>query len=145
MSFIYNATVFTSNERGAGTDENIYLRLIGTQGTDGDYELDTSRFDDFEAGSTKSYQIKTDQFLGDIKELYLYVEPFDNDNPAWKLDYIEISSLITGEIKKWKFPVYSWVGIPGRDAGKPDVINYLWIDQSGVYNKEQSSETYNKK
>ncbi|MFJ8071589.1 PLAT/LH2 domain-containing protein [Peribacillus sp. NPDC096447] len=145
MPHTYNVTVYTANEEGAGTDENAYLRLIGNQATAGDYYLDYERYRDAERGSSWTYGLITDEFLGDIKELYLYVESFNNDSPAWKLDYIEVASRITGEVKKWKFPVYSWVGIPNKDPGHPNTINDLWIDTKGVFNTQKSNQVYDKK
>lgn len=144
MTYKYIATVHTSSEGGAGTNENVYLRLIGSQGNDGDFFLD-SEDNDFETSDIGHYQMTCEKFLGNIKELYLYVESNDDDSPAWKLDYIEIKAFIAGENKIWKFPVYSWVGIPGKDAAKPDVINHLWIDNNGVYNTKESNENFSKK
>nr|WP_154892618.1 PLAT/LH2 domain-containing protein [Paenibacillus xylanexedens] len=140
MPFNYNATVHTSSDSGAGTNENIYLKLYGTQGDDGDWYLDYDGYNDTERGDVDTYILEAEKFLGPITKILLYVESNDNDSPAWKLDYIEITATYSGETKSWKFPVYRWIGIPGKDTGMPDTINYVTIGYDGVISSSNSSD-----
>jgi len=142
MNYTYCVTVYTAQESGSGTDENVYLRLIGNQATIGDYHLNSANYDDMEKGSSNTYTIETKEFLGDIKELYLYVDSYSENDPAWKLDYIEVHSKFEDVIKKWKFPVYSWVGVPNKDPRHPATINDLWINKHGIFKTEKSEEIY---
>ncbi|MCA1052792.1 hypothetical protein LCM14_23505 [Priestia aryabhattai] len=146
MSFTYHVTVYVPDLGGAGTNENVYFRLIGSQATSGDYLLDLDGYDDLEAPSHTTYEVVVDEYLGDIKEMYLYVEENSTDGPALYLDCIDVFTQIGGEDKTWRFNVYSWVGIPDRDPTRTNTINYLWIDHEGIYNKNvKSNEKYDKK
>ncbi|WP_020615425.1 PLAT/LH2 domain-containing protein [Paenibacillus daejeonensis] len=134
---LYTVAVKTSDEGGAGTNEDIYLRLFGHQKEvgnwyDGDWFLDYDDIDEFETGHLNTFYCQSDLFIGEIEKILIYVRSHDDDSPAWKLDYITVSADIAGEKKTWRFPVYDWVGIPGKDPSRPDLKNYLTVGYNGV-------------
>lgn len=113
MSFDYNVKVNTSCEGGAGTDADVYIQLIGTQGITGEYSLDTSGYNDFEKCDNDTYTITTNEYLGTIEKIHIRVDDSNtNDNPAWSLDHIEISHSSSGQNYNWVFPVHKWIGFP---------------------------------
>ncbi|PDZ62236.1 hypothetical protein COK59_09230 [Bacillus thuringiensis] len=142
MPFQYNITVHTSNREGAGTDEDVYIQLIGLHGRDGDFFLDHEGYNDFERGDVDTYIIEAKDFLGPIEEIFLYVERGGSeDAPAWHVDYIEVSANISGENRTWKFPIYSWIGIQGRDAEGKSLKNHIFVNYEGITNQHSSDVT----
>ncbi len=86
-------TVKTSSFRGAGTDEYVYVGLVG-RGGGSEFPLDVQGFDDLEEGTRVKY------WFGDVWEGHLLSgakRPFEAqtwNDPAWrhidldKIDYV---------------------------------------------------------
>ncbi|PGT76825.1 PLAT/LH2 domain-containing protein [Priestia megaterium] len=150
MSFKFHYEIFfhTANEDGAGTNVDIKLKLFGTQNDSDEFNIsgglraidatcsgpppfcDPPRLDDpFEKGSNTQFTHDTDTFYGDLIKIQLKVvdtEVSTRDNPAWKLDYIEIKCYYSDSWHSWKFNVYSWIGTKidpfHADEQKNDII-----------------------
>lgn len=140
MAFDYVVEVKTESDYGSGTNENVFLRLVGARKTDGDWFLDKDGMDDLEAKENNPdfFLLRTEEFLGDINSIVIYVEvnKSDNDSPAWNLDYVNVYfKKGSPEEKKWNFPVYKWIGVQERDPSIK-MVNYIEIDQKGAIIKQ---------
>ena len=83
-------TVRTSNVDGAGTDDNVYLRVSDTLR----FKLDKATFDDFERGSTTTYSLPIDA-----------TTPFDSGSKGYTLadvEYIQLEKSKDGSSGAWK-------------------------------------------
>jgi len=118
-------TVQTANADGAGTDDDVYLRVSDTLR----FKLDKRLHDDFERGSTATYSLPVDTstpfdgqsqgyFLRDIRYLQLEKSP-DGSSGAWKLGgvtlyvngrtYYRNSSIqqwLRGGTRTWRAPTF---------------------------------------
>lgn len=150
MSFFYDLKFNTGVEIGSGTDENVLVRLYGYDGKkDGDFYCDyagpktntlevKSPYNDHEArglGGRIKYKCTTNDFLGKITKLVVYVNPYTNnpDAPAWFLDSVEVSAAMgaTSEsIETWIFPCKEWIGIPERCPGQV-VHRFVELTENG--------------
>ncbi|MEK3787568.1 PLAT/LH2 domain-containing protein [Paenibacillus sp. FSL K6-1230] len=141
-SFIYRATVKTHPEYGAGTNEDVFIRLKGAREVNGDWFLSVRGVDNMEAKKYNpfTFHLRSDYFLGDIESVYIYVEEneCDNDGPAWNLDYIEISFSDGGQEKVWRFDVYKWIGVQRRDPSVK-MLNYIEVDRQGKITEHNPS------
>ena len=104
----YRVEVKTSNEKKAGTNENVYLKLIFTNGESTPFLLDKGDYDDFEQGDRDYYNITTENkgeliaievrmlpekaSTNDVIELWNKAKSEGglNRSPDWKLDYVEV-------------------------------------------------------
>jgi hypothetical protein len=102
MTVEYKITIRTSSKLGSGTNAEIAIILVGTNGESEPHTLDKRFHNDFEAGAEDVYEIKT----RDLGELLLL--RFTNSGGIaadWRLDSVRVSA---GE-KSWYFPHFRWV------------------------------------
>jgi hypothetical protein len=104
----YKICTYTSNITDAGTDNDVEVRLYGTNGTSSKLNLDNSN-DNFERGKTDCFGFLLED-LGTMIQLALDVDC----EKCWRLDGISVQQL--GSHASWWFPYYNWV---------PDKIQYL--------------------
>ena len=52
----YKVTVETGDVKNGGTDSNVDITVIGTEGTTHEHNLDVKFVDDFERGSKRTYE-----------------------------------------------------------------------------------------
>lgn len=138
--FVYGLTVVTEDHWGAGTDEEIFIRLIG--GNDksfGDWYLSNPKENNFEKGESDNFGLAS-EFLGEIKKVFIYVLANKRDpegtNSAWHLNYVRVTAKYGGQSHAWIFPVKKWLGIPGRDQNGPIneiIYSGLEISQDGTF------------
>lgn len=131
----YTVSVTTGDRRGAGTDANVYVKVIGTKGHSGDRLLE-SPGNNFERGKTDVFGIDCVD-LGDIQKYVISLLPpylfqhflllylsfrfyfflslhsrlqiwHDNSGvgPGWFLDKVVIKS---GKGEEWYFPCGKWL------------------------------------
>uniref|UniRef100_UPI0037E71396 polyunsaturated fatty acid 5-lipoxygenase-like n=1 Tax=Semicossyphus pulcher TaxID=241346 RepID=UPI0037E71396 len=62
----YTVTVSTANHMFAGTDDYIYITLVGMEGCSERTLLDKPLYNDFERGAVDSYDVKVGEDLGEI-------------------------------------------------------------------------------
>ncbi|KAF5839075.1 Lipase/lipooxygenase [Dunaliella salina] len=100
----YTLVVHTADEPGAGTDANVSVNIIGTDGESGPRELTGGR-DVFAPGKADTFQLSMVD-LGDLSRLDVW---HDNSgrNSGWNLDYIEIRSSAMNRV--WYFPCFQWL------------------------------------
>ena len=86
----YKITVNTADERGAGSDANVYITVYGENGDTGKRQLDTSA-DNFQRGKSDIFVIEA-PFLGEIRRVVI---GHDNSGwgPGWKLDDVIVEDI----------------------------------------------------
>ena len=68
---LYKIYVSTSRDAGAGTDADVWLTIMGKNGTTPRHKLDKSWYNDFETGDSLVYELK----MVDVGEMdYIIVE-----------------------------------------------------------------------
>ncbi|HAA33026.1 MAG TPA: hypothetical protein DCE56_41540 [Cyanobacteria bacterium UBA8553] len=114
---IYNVTIKTGDKRGAGTNANVRIQLIGELGeTDKNgYLLDKTGYDDFERDAKDTYEVRVDKELGNIEKVRIW---HDNagSGAGWYLDWIKVE--LSGI--SWNFSAYRWLATD-EDDRKIDV------------------------
>ncbi|XP_070566658.1 lipoxygenase homology domain-containing protein 1-like isoform X2 [Ptychodera flava] len=101
----YEIIVVTADEKGAGTDANVFITIYGTNGDTGKRPL-TQRFRDlFERNQTDKFQIE----VLDLGELTKVRIEHDNAgfNAGWLPERIEIVNQSTGH--RTTFPAMKWL------------------------------------
>jgi hypothetical protein len=101
----YDIAVFTGNEKGAGTNANVFITIYGRNGDTGKRPLTQKLRDLFERNQQDNFQIEAVD-LGDITKIKI-----EHDNagfrPGWFLDRVEITNLASNH--KWTFPCNTWL------------------------------------
>ncbi|XP_038639208.1 polyunsaturated fatty acid 5-lipoxygenase-like [Scyliorhinus canicula] len=103
--FTFTVTVATGSQWFAGTDDYIYLTLVGSEGCSDKTLLDKPLYNDFERGAVDSYELIVSDDIGEI--LLVKIEKrkyWVHDD--WYCKYITIKTP-TGEYVE--FPCYRWI------------------------------------
>lgn len=105
----YKLAVYTSNLKGAGTDANILVQLVGEHGETQEKKVVASP-DAFERGKLDVLTVEAPE-IGSLVKLKI---GHDNSgsNPAWHLDKVDVVE--EGAEKGWVFLCDEW--IDGRDC-----------------------------
>ncbi|XP_015241031.1 PREDICTED: arachidonate 5-lipoxygenase [Cyprinodon variegatus] len=101
----YTVTVATGNQWFAGTDDYVYITLVGTEGCSERTLLDKPLYNDFERGAVDSYDLKVDENLGDIMLVKIEKKKY------WMLDdwycrYITVKTPLGDYVE---FPCFRWL------------------------------------
>jgi len=102
MTVEYTIKIRTGGRLGSGTNADISVVLVGTEGESERHTLDKRFHNDFEAGTEDVYSLKS----RDVGALLLL--RFTNSGGIasdWLLDFAQVTS---GD-KRWHFPHYRWV------------------------------------
>ncbi|KAK9403786.1 Arachidonate 5-lipoxygenase [Crotalus adamanteus] len=101
----YLVTVATGNQWFAGTDDYIYLTLVGLAGTSERHLLDKPFYNDFERGATDTYDVTVTEDLGEIQLIKIEKRKywFPDD---WYLKYITVKTPVGDYLE---FPCYRWI------------------------------------
>jgi len=102
MTVAYTVTIRTDSRFGAGTDGEISIVLVGSNGESEKHMLDKRFHNDFEAGSEEVYELQS----RDLGELLLL--RFTNSNGLtgdWLLDSVQV----TAGDRSWYFPYFRWI------------------------------------
>lgn len=101
----YELIVITGDEKGAGTDANVFLTVIGTSGDSGRRQLKQKLRNLFERGRTDRFSIE----LLDMGELLRVCIEHDNSgiSPGWLLNRVEITNTANGVTTV--FPCDKWL------------------------------------
>jgi len=100
----YEIHVTTGSKRGAGTDADVRISLLGSLGITADFLLDNDK-DNFEAGKVDSFLIDHLD-VGEVQSIRIG----HNDKgigAGWFLLKVEIKNQANG--KKWGFPCNMWL------------------------------------
>lgn len=125
MANKYSVTVVTGDADNAGTDANVFITLIGTNGKSKEILLDnpTNNFekehiDVFNLNSTDIGNVD----LGEIKQIRVR---HDNSGigPGWFLNYVTVDNLDTDQV--WTFPANRWLARDEEDHSIDLMLNPL--------------------
>lgn len=110
ISYVYKVTVKTGDKFGAGTDSNVFVRMIGALGSTDEFMLKTSK-QELERGRIDHYNIASDD-VGPLKKIIIR---HDNTGfaPGWYLDWVSIRD---GKGKKYNFRCDNWL-VKGESYG----------------------------
>ena len=103
MSSKYKIEVTTADERGAGTDANVWIELHGEELSSRREPLDTSK-NDFERGNKDTFFIECTD-LGKLDHVLVGTDG-TGFGSSWKLAYIEVTNVQTNE--RYFFPCDAW-------------------------------------
>uniref|UniRef100_I3MQM7 Arachidonate 5-lipoxygenase n=1 Tax=Ictidomys tridecemlineatus TaxID=43179 RepID=I3MQM7_ICTTR len=101
----YTVTVATGSQWFAGTDDYIYLSLVGSTGCSEKHLLDKAFYNDFERGAVDSYDVTVDEELGDIQLIRIEKRKYWIHDD-WYLKYITLKTPHGDYIE---FPCYRWI------------------------------------
>ena len=129
----YRVSVTTGNFARAGTDADISMTIVGTQGRFKTPVLDKWFHDDFEKGNTDRYGVYN-KSVGDVLLIKIHVDE-RGFYPDWFVDMVKVEWFMD---KKWavkapetgksvSFPVFEWVGngqwLASGDGQLVDLMN----------------------
>ena len=86
----YQVTIKTGDQAPSGTNSDIKLKIIGTKGETEFCELDHFFHDDFQHGTTETYNIVGDD-VGDVECLSIYAKPMIIERPSIPIHLIGFS------------------------------------------------------
>ncbi|XP_062943208.1 polyunsaturated fatty acid 5-lipoxygenase isoform X1 [Cynocephalus volans] len=101
----YTVTVATGSQWFAGTDDYIYLSLVGSAGCSEKHLLDKAFYNDFERGAVDSYDVTVDEELGEIQLVRIEKRRYWLHDD-WYLKYITLKTPSGDYIE---FPCYRWI------------------------------------
>ncbi|XP_075384028.1 polyunsaturated fatty acid 5-lipoxygenase isoform X2 [Tenrec ecaudatus] len=101
----YTVTVATGSQWFAGTDDYIYLSLVGSTGCSEKHLLDKPFYNDFERGAVDSYDVTVDEELGEIQLVKIEKRKYWLHDD-WYLKYITLKTPYGDYIE---FPCYRWI------------------------------------
>lgn len=101
----YTVTVATGSQWFAGTDDYIYLSLVGSLGCSEKHLLDKPFYNDFERGAVDSYDVTVDEELGTIQLIKIEKRRYWLHDD-WYLKYITLKTPYGDYIE---FPCYRWI------------------------------------
>uniref|UniRef100_A0A3Q2Q7J6 Arachidonate 5-lipoxygenase n=1 Tax=Fundulus heteroclitus TaxID=8078 RepID=A0A3Q2Q7J6_FUNHE len=101
----YTVTVATGNQWFAGTDDYVYITLVGTEGCSERTLLDKALYNDFERGAIDSYDVKVGENLGDIVLVKIEKKKY------WMLDdwYCRYVTVKNPSGDYVEFPCFRWL------------------------------------
>src|SRR6185295_6458243 len=115
----YRISVRTGSVDRGGTDSKVFLTLYGKLETLPEFQLDNRGNDDFEAGHTDIFAIRSPD-LGNIGQLRIRHDNSGN-NPGWFLGDIRVRNDATGQ--EWVFPCSQWLATDEDDQA---IDRTLW-------------------
>uniref|UniRef100_UPI00398ED148 polyunsaturated fatty acid 5-lipoxygenase-like isoform X1 n=2 Tax=Pristiophorus japonicus TaxID=55135 RepID=UPI00398ED148 len=103
--FSYTVTVATGSQWFAGTDDYIYLTLVGTEGCSEKTLLDKPLYNDFERGAVDTYDMIVSNDIGEILLVKIEKRKYWIQDD-WYCKYITLKTP-TGDYVE--FPCYRWI------------------------------------
>jgi len=124
---VYKISLKTGKMAGAGTDANVYIRMIGELGSTEEMKLKT-KVDDMERGMTDTYSVPSED-VGVLKKL---IVRHDNTGfgAAWFLEWVKIKD---GRGKNYHFKCEEWLDTESSTTGPIKLLresNYVDSDPS---------------
>ncbi|XP_014828891.1 PREDICTED: arachidonate 5-lipoxygenase [Poecilia mexicana] len=101
----YTVTVATGSQWFAGTDDYVYITLVGTEGCSERTLLDKPLYNDFERGAVDSYNVKVDENLGDIVLVKIEKKKYWMQDD-WYCRYVTIKTPCGDYVE---FPCFRWL------------------------------------
>ncbi|MGH0116944.1 UNVERIFIED_CONTAM: hypothetical protein FKN15_026638 [Acipenser sinensis] len=101
----YTVTVATGSQWFAGTDDYIYLTLVGSEGCSERTLLDKAFYNDFERGAVDSYDVNVAEDVGEIQLVKIEKRRYWVQDD-WYCKYITVKTPAGDYVE---FPCYRWV------------------------------------
>ncbi|XP_068423941.1 polyunsaturated fatty acid 5-lipoxygenase-like isoform X2 [Clinocottus analis] len=101
----YTVTVSTGSQWFAGTDDYIYITLVGSEGCSERTLLDKALYDDFERGAVDSYDVRVGENLGEILLVKIEKKKYWMQDD-WYCSYITVK---TPSGDYLEFPCFRWL------------------------------------
>ncbi|TWW78903.1 polyunsaturated fatty acid 5-lipoxygenase-like [Takifugu flavidus] len=101
----YTVTVATGSQWFAGTDDYIYVTLVGTERCSERTLLDKALYNDFERGAVDSYDVRAGEDLGEIVLVKVQKRKFWVDDD-WYCRYITVKTPAGDYVE---FPCFRWL------------------------------------
>lgn len=103
---LYSVTVTTGDFAFAGTDANVFVTLMGSDGQGEERLLDDPERDEFERAETDAFVLEGLREVGALAQIRIR---HDNKRslPGWYPQEILVRNERTG--KKWRFPIDRWL------------------------------------
>ncbi|XP_067150528.1 polycystin family receptor for egg jelly [Apteryx mantelli] len=105
-------TLYTGSRLGAGTNADVFLQLIGQDGTSDVHCLQHPHFPSFRQGSTDTFLLTTKRDLGDICSLRVRHNN-KGPSPSWFLSRVKVENMYTKKI--WFFICRKWLALDKDD------------------------------
>ncbi|XP_010573595.1 PREDICTED: polycystic kidney disease and receptor for egg jelly-related protein [Haliaeetus leucocephalus] len=110
VSFL--VTLYTGSRWGAGTKADVFLQLIGQNGTSDVHCLRHPHFPSFQQGSTDCFLLTTKKDLGDICSFRVWHNN-KGSSPSWFLSRAKVENMSTR--KTWFFMCRKWLSLDKGD------------------------------
>ncbi|KAM6985878.1 lipoxygenase homology domain-containing protein 1 [Aplochiton taeniatus] len=107
----YIVSVFTSDQKGSGTDADVFLNIFGDNGDTGERRLDSDK-DNFERGTEDKFTIEAPN-LGRLKKITIGHNN-RGSSAGWCLDKVVIDDMGNKEV--YEFPVNRWFAMDEGDG-----------------------------
>ena len=106
----YKLTVTTGDEQGAGTDSNIYVKLVGSSGETGEREIsELYAGNAFEKGTEQTLIVNFDKSVGTLKQIRIRSD-MKWAGADWQLAKIKAEPIVNGEIMPGvEFAAGEWI------------------------------------
>ncbi|XP_032815014.2 polyunsaturated fatty acid 5-lipoxygenase [Petromyzon marinus] len=101
---VYVVTVATGTQYFAGTDDYVYITLVGARRSTEKHLLDKPWYNDFENGAVDSYSLEAEEELGDILLVKIQKRGFIFGDD-WYCKYVHVK---TPKGEHMEFPCYRW-------------------------------------
>ncbi|NWI14588.1 PKDRE protein, partial [Crypturellus soui] len=108
----YVVTLYTGSRMGAGTTADVFLQLVGQDGTSDFHCLQHPHFPSFSQGSTDTFLLTTKKDLGDICALRVWHNN-KGSSPSWFLSRAKVENL--SNKKTWLFMCRKWLALNKND------------------------------
>ncbi|XP_039089677.1 polyunsaturated fatty acid 5-lipoxygenase isoform X1 [Hyaena hyaena] len=132
----YTVTVATGSQWFAGTDDYIYLSLVGSAGCSEKHLLDKPFYNDFERGAVDSYDVTVDEELGDIQLVKIEKRKYWIHDD-WYLKYITLKTPYGDYIE---FPCYRWITGEGEIVLRDGRAKLACDDQIHILKQHRRKE-----
>lgn len=109
MTNIYSIWIHTGNGETGGTDANVFIQLVGSDGKTESVHLPARDVFSFETGNVDKYVLE----VPDVGELVRCCLGHDGSDPAgWYVSHVEIKDDETD--RAWVFRFDRWIGDEGK-------------------------------
>uniref|UniRef100_A0A673AWU2 Arachidonate 5-lipoxygenase a n=1 Tax=Sphaeramia orbicularis TaxID=375764 RepID=A0A673AWU2_9TELE len=102
---MYTVTVATGSQWFAGTDDYIYITLVGTERCSERTLLDKPLYNDFERGAVDSYDVRVGEILGDIVLVKIEKKKYWVQDD-WYCRYVTVKTPAGDYVE---FPCFRWL------------------------------------
>lgn len=106
LSDTYTITVKTGDQKGAGTDANVYIILHGKGIKTEERKLDNFFKNDFERDKVDTFSFDSEVYVSEVQRIGLRRDDIGLDR-NWYVDWIEVT--IEKNNTTFVFPVMKWI------------------------------------